>query len=275
MTSMDHLDDGGVTDAAMAAAPSVLPSQRVAGTALVVGGTGALGQAICRELASQWAGVAFTTFNAGSRAKALAHELRGLCHISFAQADLRDEQAVERAFALPAKMPPLRGVVFAAGADISQPFVSTIDQRNWDDVLELELKGLIRVVRSALPLLRLDGGVLVTVGSFATHRFPPGDAISAVPKAGMEMLTRAIAREEGRYGIRANTVAPGIIDDGVGMRVQQRAFTEDIWAQQRNRVPLRRFGSADDVAAAVAFLASPRSAYITGQTLIVDGGLHI
>ena len=89
------------------------------------------------------------------------------------------------------------------------------------------------------------------------------------------MLTRAVAREEGRYGIRANTVAPGIIDAGLGRSVQDKVFTPEIWEEQRRRVPLRRFGLASEVANAVAFLASSRSSYISGQTLAVDGGLHI
>jgi NAD(P)-dependent dehydrogenase (short-subunit alcohol dehydrogenase family) len=176
---------------------------------------------------------------------------------------------------IPVGAPPIRGIVFAAGMDIAQPFVSQIDQDSWERVVNLELLGLARVIRLALPLLRRRGGVLVTVGSFGTHRFPPGDAISAVPKAAMEMLTRASAREEGRYGIRANTVAPGIIDEGLGKLVQERAFTKEIWDDQRRRVPLRRFGAAAEVADAVAFLASDRASYITGQTILVDGGLHI
>jgi NAD(P)-dependent dehydrogenase (short-subunit alcohol dehydrogenase family) len=89
------------------------------------------------------------------------------------------------------------------------------------------------------------------------------------------MLCRAVAREEGRYGIRANVVAPGIINAGLGEQFQQQLFSPEVWEGQRKRVPLRRFGEAEEIAEAVAFLASRRSAYITGQTLIVDGGLRL
>lgn len=245
------------------------------GTILVIGGTGALGSAICRTLSQTWPAIVFTGFHRSDRAEGLCAELASHCRAQWVQADLRKEADLAAAFAAADPAFPLRGVVFAAGADIEQPFVSAIEQALWDDVIDLELMGFVRTVRLALPALRRRGGVLISVGSFATHRFPPGDAISAVPKAGIEMLTRAVAREEGRYGIRANTVAPGIIDAGVGKSVQEKVFTREIWDQQRQRVPLRRFGEAVDVANAVDFLASERSSYITGQTILVDGGLHI
>jgi NAD(P)-dependent dehydrogenase (short-subunit alcohol dehydrogenase family) len=244
-------------------------------TIVVFAGTGALGSAICRRLAASWGTVAFTCFGQTQRAEALAGDLSSSCGSKWVRADVRKEVDVLAALDMADDTHPLGGVIFAAGADIEQPFVSQIDQRTWDDVVDLELKGFMRVVRLALPALRRTRGVLVSVGSFATHRFPPGDAISAVPKAGMEVLTRAVAREEGRYGIRANTVAPGIIDDGLGKAVQEKTFTREIWEEQRRRVPLRRFGAAAEVADAVDFLTSDRASYITGQTIMVDGGLHI
>jgi NAD(P)-dependent dehydrogenase (short-subunit alcohol dehydrogenase family) len=250
-----------------------LAADRQEGSALVIGGTGALGAAICRALSANWSRIVFTGHSRTADADALAGALS--CRATWMKADLHREEDLAAAVALADAEKDLCGVIFAAGAQIEQPFISTIEQAQWDDVIDVELMGLIRTFRLALPALRRRGGVLVTVGSFATHRFPPGDAISAVPKAGMEMFTRAIAREEGRYGIRANTVAPGIIDDGIGRAVQETVFTKEIWDQQRLRVPLRRFGTANDVANAVDFLASPRSSYISGQTVLVDGGLHI
>jgi 2-hydroxycyclohexanecarboxyl-CoA dehydrogenase len=122
---------------------------------------------------------------------------------------------------------------------------------------------------------RQQHGNFVAVVSFATYSFPPGDALSAVPKAGIEMLCRAVAREEGRYGIRANAVAPGIINAGLGAQFQESLFTPKVWEEQRRRVPLKRFGEGEDIASAVAFLSSEESSYITGQTLIVDGGLGL
>ncbi len=93
-------------------------------------------------------------------------------------------------------------MIFAGGVPIAQPFVSRIDESSWRDVFETELIGFTRVVAATLPIFRTQGGgCFVSVVSVATHSYPPGDALSAVPKAGIEMLGRAIAKEEGRYGI--------------------------------------------------------------------------
>jgi 2-hydroxycyclohexanecarboxyl-CoA dehydrogenase len=91
----------------------------------------------------------------------------------------------------------------------------------------------------------------------------------------MESLGRAIAKEEGRFAIRANMVAPGIIDAGLGSSFLETLYTPEIWDVQRKRIALQRFGSGEEIAEAVAFLASDRARYITGQTLIVDGGFSL
>lgn len=90
-----------------------------------------------------------------------------------------------------------------------------------------------------------------------------------MPKAAIELLRRAVAKEEGRLGIRANAVAPGIIAAGLGAQFLKDLYSPDAWDAQRRKVALRRFGRADEIAQAVAFLASDRASYITGQTLIV------
>lgn len=246
------------------------------GAALVVGGTGGLGQAICVRLASEWAGVAIGFRSQQETAAALAERMppgRGLpvC------CDLLDRESIDRAFADAAtRFGAIGAVVFAGGVEIGQPYVSQICEDQWREVIETELIGFTRVVAAALPYFRAQGhGSFVSVVSFANYHFPPGDALSAVPKAGIEVLGRALAKEEGRYGIRANMVAPGVIDSGLGATFLHSLYTPEIWEAQRKRIPLRRFGADTDIAEAVAFLASERSAYITGQTLVVDGGFSL
>ena len=247
------------------------------GAALVIGGSGGLGRAVCQSLAGEWDGIFFTYNTNHQAAEALSAELSAVCEVSCASLDVRDaenvqhvvDQAVER-------FGKLGCVVFASGAPIEQPFVSQIEQSDWDWVFDIELSGFTRLVKAIIPVFRNQGGgSLVSIVSFAPYHFPPGDALSAVPKAGIEVLCRAIAKEEGRYGIRANSVAPGIINAGLGDVFQEKLFTPEIWESQRKRVPLRVFGEADDIAEAVCFLASSRAKYITGQTLIVDGGLSL
>ena len=218
----------------------------------------------------------FTYRSRREQAETLERELSARCRTAAIHADLRDDESVGSALRTTQERFGLDSVIFATGANILQPYVSEIAAQQWEEVVQVELIGFTRVVRAALPLMRAQGGgTIVAIGSFATYSFPPGDALSAVPKAAIEMLCRAVAREEGRYGIRANVVAPGIINAGLGEQFQQELFSPEVWEGQRKRVPLRRFGEAEEIAEAVAFLASRRSAYITGQTLIVDGGLRL
>src|ERR1700722_4885791 len=247
------------------------------GAALVVGGTGGLGRAVCRCLSRDWDAVFFTYRSRRPDAEALQSELSANCAAACAAVDLRDSESVAAALlAAKERFGSVRAVIFAAGVSILQPYVAEISAQEWDDVVQTELIGFTHVVRAAIPLFRSQGGgAIVAIGSFATYSFPPGDALSAVPKAAVEMLCRAVAREEGRHGIRANVVAPGIINAGLGEQFQQKLFAPEIWEGQRKRVPLKRFGEAVEVAEAVAFLASKKSAYITGQTIVVDGGLRL
>lgn len=247
------------------------------GTAFVVGGSGGIGRAICALLATEWENVFFTYRSNRDKAIALRDELAHSCNADCAALDIRDQDAIGKALrAAEDQLGPVRSVIFAAGAHIAQPFVSDITDAQWDEVFQTELIGYTKLVRAAIPFLRRNGGGnFVNVISFAMYLYPPGDALSAVPKAGIEMLGKAIAREEGRYNIRSNSVAPGIINAGLGEEFMQTMYTPEIWEAQRRRVPLRRFGTGEEVAEAVVFLASERARYINGQTLIVDGGMHI
>jgi NAD(P)-dependent dehydrogenase (short-subunit alcohol dehydrogenase family) len=232
---------------------------------------------VCRCLGREWEAVFFTYRSRREDAIALEGELSAHCRAASVHADVRDYDSVAAALrAARERFGSVGTVIFAAGADILQPYVADITSGQWEDVIRTELIGFTHVVRAAIPLFRAQGGgTIVAIGSFATYSFPPGDALSAVPKAAVEMLCRAVAREEGRHGIRANVVAPGIINAGLGEQFQQKLFAPEVWEGQRKRVPLKRFGEAMEVAEAVAFLASKKSAYITGQTIVVDGGLRL
>lgn len=246
------------------------------GGVLVIGGSGGLGRAIVRRLALDWPKVTLTWRSRQKDADEIVATLSGQTEIGALQLDLSRRDAIAPVIeAAAARMRGLGALVFASGVGIEQPYVSTIKAAQWDEVIQVELVGFLEATRAALPLLRETRGCIVNIGSFATRWFPQGDALSAVPKAGTEMLCRAIAKEEGRYGVRANTVAPGIIAAGLGKSLMDSIFNSEIWEVQRKRTPLRRFGAAEDIANAAAFLASSQSSYITGQTIIVDGGLSL
>ncbi|MDI1297493.1 MAG: SDR family oxidoreductase [bacterium] len=248
------------------------------GAAFVVGGTGGLGSAICRRLADEWDGLAIGYRSNANKAQAVIDILGETQKQAIAvHCDLTDMASIQAALGTAkAQFGAIGTMIFASGVDIAQPFVSQIGEDQWRQVIEVELIGFTRIVAAALPHFRAQGfGNFVSVVSVANYCFPPGDALSSVPKAGIEALGRAIAKEEGRYGIRANMVAPGIIDAGLGADFLTTLYTPEIWETQRKRIALQCFGDGGDIAEAVAFLASERARYITGQTLIVDGGFSL
>jgi NAD(P)-dependent dehydrogenase (short-subunit alcohol dehydrogenase family) len=238
--------------------------------AVVIGGSGGLGRAICRRLAEGGDDLVLTYRGnataaeeaaAGARAAGRSVEVRRLA--------LEDEAAVSALFA----GRDVDTVVHAAGAPIEQPFVGEIEPAVWRRVVDAEVHGFFHLVRAALPSLRRTRGSIVAITSAGLLRYPPRDALSVAPKAAITALVVAVAREEGRHGVRANCVAPGVIEAGIFLRLREGTFRQDELDAMRRNTALRRFGSADDVAGAVAFLA--RAPFVTGQTLAVDGGYSL
>ena len=158
-------------------------------------------------------------------------------------------------------------LVFAAGPPVHQHYISKVTPADLHQALRVELMGFLKVVQAALPSLRAAGGSIVAITSAGQRRHPPGDLLSTVPKSGVENLIRGLAREEGRYGIRANAVAVGVVQAGM---FEALDFDERWQSVAKRRIPMRRFGEARDVAHAVVLAA--RATYMTGQTLVVDGG---
>lgn len=247
------------------------------GAAVVVGGSGGIGEAICLALAQRGCDLAFTFRSNEAAAQRTLAAARALgVRAEAARVDLADADAVANVIdGFSAQFERLHTVVFSAGADISMTYVAGVDLFEWHRTVDAELHGFFHVVRATLPWLRkAGGGSFVAVTSAGIEKHPPLDILSTAPKAGVEALIRGLAREEGRHGIRANSVRPGVIDAGVFTRLRERVTPEFVEAMKRN-TSLRRFGTPQEIADAVVFLASPAAAFITGQHLAVDGGYSI
>ncbi len=237
--------------------------------ALVTGGGRGIGKAIVLELASQGANVVVSDIDADIAEKTAA-EAAGLgVRTAAVKADVsRAEDAEAMVKATIEAMGRIDILVNNAGVTRDN-LLMRMDEKDWDLVLQVNLKGAFLCTRAASrPMMKQRGGKIVNIASVVGLMGNAGQANYAASKAGLIGLTKSVARELASRNVQANAVAPGYIET---------EMTAHLPAEARNaflsQIPMKRPGSPQDVARVVAFLASPASDYITGQVIPVDGGM--
>jgi len=235
-------------------------------TALVTGASGGIGSAIARGLAAHGARLALSGSNA-AKLEAFAAELGG-DHVTLA-CDLSDPAAVDAL--VPRAVEALGGLdILVNNAGITRDNLAMrMKDDEWSDVIRVNLEAAFRLCRSAAkPMMKARFGRMISITSVVGATGNPGQANYAASKAGLVGMSKALAAELASRNITVNCVAPGFIAS---------AMTEVLPEGQKTallgRIPAGKLGEGDDVAAAVVYLASRESGYVTGQTLHVNGGM--
>jgi 2-hydroxycyclohexanecarboxyl-CoA dehydrogenase len=234
--------------------------------ALITGGGSGIGAATARRLAAEGAEVVVGDLNLEG-AEQVAGEISG-------EAVLLDVTDLDNARAVVAESGPFQILINNAGTD-EFGFFTDVTPEQWRKVLDVNLLGVLNCTSAALPAMQEGGyGRIVSLSSEAGRIGSKGSAVYSAAKAGVIGFMKVIARENGRYGITANSIAPGPIETPLLMgALEFGEIGEKIIENMKAGTQLRRLGTPDEVASAIAFLAAEESSYVTGETLGVSGGM--
>jgi 3-oxoacyl-[acyl-carrier protein] reductase len=233
--------------------------------ALVTGGSRGIGAAISRELAAAGARVAVNYRSGKEAAEEIASEIGGAAVAANVGDPEEAKGLVER---VESELGDVDVLVNNAGIT-RDTLIARMSDEEWEEVIETNLRGTFNTCRAvARKMLRRRSGAIVNLTSVVGIHGNPGQANYAASKAGIIGLTKALARELGSRGVRVNAVAPGYIATEL-----TNVLSEEIRGSILGNTPMGRLGDPEDVAAAVRFLCSDEAAFITGDVLLVDGGL--
>lgn len=237
---------------------------------LVTGASRGIGRAIATHLASQGANIAFTYLSSVEKGEALAAELEALgVKAKGYRSDASEFVAAESLVNDVVQDFGQLDVLINNAGITRDTLLMRMTEDQWDEVMRVNLKSVFNLTKAATkPMMRARKGSIIQISSVVGLMGNAGQANYAASKAGMIGFTKSIAKELGSRNIRCNAIAPGFIETEMTGELNQDQLAE--WLKN---IPLKRAGNGEDIANACLFLASDLSTYITGQTLVVDGGM--
>lgn len=242
---------------------------------VVTGGGGGIGGATCRRFAAEGAKVAVCDVNLDAAKKVAAGIVEAGGAAEAFQCDITNRASVDAAIAaIESALGPISVLVNNAGWDMFKPFAKT-EPADWAKIISINLTGALHMHHAILPgMAARKYGRIVNVASDAARVGSSGEAVYAACKGGLVSFSKTIAREHARHGITVNVVCPGPTDTALlGDVAATAANPEKLIEAFVRAIPLGRLGQPDDLAGAIAFMASDDAGFVTGQVLSVSGGL--
>jgi len=239
-------------------------------TAIISGGARGIGRAIAFELAKSGTNISFNYLKSKEEAKKLKDELTSSGAKAKAyQVDIKDYEAVHQWVKDTKEHFGGFDIVINNAGVIIDKALAFMEKSNWQNVIDTNLNGVFNLTHAAIvTLLKQKSGNIVNITSVSGLTGVPRQTNYSASKAGIIGFTKSLAREVGPYNIRVNAIAPGFIETDMLKDLQESYKNEMI-----KLIPVGRFGTADEVAKTVRFLVSDDSKYITGETIVIDGGM--
>ncbi|MDP9140112.1 MAG: SDR family oxidoreductase [Pseudomonadota bacterium] len=247
------------------------------GATLVFGGSGGIGQEVAKSFGRAGSDVAIVYRSKQEVAEKVAAEISsGGRKSTIHAADVRESAQVAAAVQAAIKAHGrIHTVVWAAGPVVEQVHLADTSEELWRKSVDIEVHGFFNAMKATIPHLRAQGGgSYVHLGSAGQAWWPAKDGLSVAPKAANEALVQGIAKEEGKYNIRANSILVGVIEAGMFLELLKRGVFDQAWTEETQKLLcIKRWGKPEEIGSAAVFLAT--NGYVTGQQINVSGGFGI